>query len=44
MSLGAARCAGRARTRTRRIETYHRRQLPQDDRFVDALGVELGSR
>ena len=27
-----------------RIETYHRRQLPQDDRFVDALGVELGSR
>ena len=27
-----------------RIETYHRRQLPQDDRFVDALGVELGAR
>jgi histidinol dehydrogenase len=27
-----------------RIDTYHRRQLPQDDRFVDALGVELGSR
>jgi len=27
-----------------RIEAYHRRQLPQDDRFVDALGVELGSR
>src|ERR1700722_1300768 len=27
-----------------RIETYHRRQLPRDDRFVDALGVELGSR
>jgi histidinol dehydrogenase len=27
-----------------RIETYHRRQLPQDDRFTDALGVELGSR
>jgi histidinol dehydrogenase len=27
-----------------RIETYHRRQLPQDDRFVDPLGVELGSR
>ena len=27
-----------------RIETYHRRQLPQDDRFVDALGVELGLR
>jgi histidinol dehydrogenase len=27
-----------------RIETYHRRQIPQDDRFTDALGVELGSR
>jgi histidinol dehydrogenase len=27
-----------------RIETYHRRQLPRDDHFTDALGVELGSR
>src|SRR5262245_41576110 len=27
-----------------RIETYHRRQLPADDCFTDALGVELGSR
>jgi histidinol dehydrogenase len=27
-----------------RIETYHRRQLPKDDRFTDALGVELGHR
>ncbi len=27
-----------------RIEVYHRRQVPQDDRFTDALGVELGSR
>ena len=27
-----------------RIEVYHRRQLPQDDRFIDTLGVELGSR
>jgi histidinol dehydrogenase len=27
-----------------RIETYHRRQIPQDDHFTDALGVELGSR
>jgi histidinol dehydrogenase len=27
-----------------RIEAYHRRQLPKDDRFTDALGVELGSR
>jgi histidinol dehydrogenase len=27
-----------------RIEVYHRRQLPKDDRFTDVLGVELGSR
>jgi len=27
-----------------RIEAYHRRQLPRDDRFTDALGVELGGR
>jgi histidinol dehydrogenase len=27
-----------------RIEAFHRRQLPQDDRFTDALGVELGAR
>jgi histidinol dehydrogenase len=27
-----------------RIEVFHRRQLPADDRFTDALGVELGSR
>jgi histidinol dehydrogenase len=27
-----------------RIEAFHRRQLPQDDRFIDAIGVELGSR
>src|SRR4051812_22466161 len=27
-----------------RIEVFHRRQLPKDDRFTDALGVELGSR
>jgi histidinol dehydrogenase len=27
-----------------RIEAYHRRQVPQDDHFTDALGVELGSR
>src|SRR6202040_1365863 len=25
-----------------RIEFFHRRQLPRDDRFTDALGVELG--
>lgn len=27
-----------------RIETFHVRQKPKDDRFIDALGVELGSR
>jgi histidinol dehydrogenase len=27
-----------------RIEAYHARQRPADDRFVDALGVELGHR
>ena len=27
-----------------RIEAYHRRQKPADDRFTDPLGVELGSR
>lgn len=27
-----------------RIEVYHRRQLPSNDRFTDALGVELGHR
>src|ERR1700676_2615041 len=25
-----------------RIELFHLRQLPNDDRFTDALGVELG--
>jgi histidinol dehydrogenase len=27
-----------------RIESHHRRQLPSDDRYTDALGVELGTR
>src|SRR4051812_10717171 len=27
-----------------RIEAFHRRQLPNDERFTDALGVELGWR
>jgi histidinol dehydrogenase len=27
-----------------RIEVFHRRQMPSDDRFVDSLGVELRSR
>lgn len=27
-----------------RIESYHKRQLPKDDYYTDAIGVELGSR
>jgi histidinol dehydrogenase len=27
-----------------RIETFHRRQMPKDERFTDATGVELGWR
>jgi histidinol dehydrogenase len=27
-----------------RIEAYHRRQLPKDDRWTDPLGVQLGHR
>ncbi|MER9923146.1 histidinol dehydrogenase [Mesorhizobium sp. M0048] len=27
-----------------RIRVHHQRQLPQDDRYTDAAGVELGSR
>ena len=27
-----------------RIEVYHKRQVPSNDRFTDALGVELGHR
>src|SRR4051794_3104938 len=27
-----------------RIEAFHRKQLPKDERFTDALGVELGWR
>jgi histidinol dehydrogenase len=27
-----------------RIQSHHARQMPKDDRYTDALGVELGSR
>jgi histidinol dehydrogenase len=27
-----------------RISSHHARQMPKDDRYVDAIGVELGSR
>jgi histidinol dehydrogenase len=43
-----ARCEPRALDALKlardRIEAYHRRQLPRDERFTDALGVELGHR
>jgi histidinol dehydrogenase len=48
IATAAARCDGEtiaALTLAReRIEAYHRRQLPRDERFTDPLGVELGSR
>jgi histidinol dehydrogenase len=31
-------------TAARRIETYHRRQLPKDESFVDEIGATLGWR
>jgi histidinol dehydrogenase len=48
IDAAASRCEPKARdalgfARTR-IESYHRRQLPKDERFTDALGVELGYR
>jgi histidinol dehydrogenase len=43
-----ASCDGAARDALtlacNRIEAYHRRQVPSDERFTDALGVELGWR
>jgi histidinol dehydrogenase len=43
-----AACDGRAldalRLAKERIEVYHRRQVPANDRFTDPLGVELGHR
>jgi histidinol dehydrogenase len=48
IALAAAACDQRAldalALARERIEVFHRRQLPTDDRFTDALGVELGSR
>jgi histidinol dehydrogenase len=44
----ATACDGRAvdalRLARDRIESYHRRQKPTNERFVDSLGVELGHR
>ncbi len=48
LSAAAAACDRRALDALKlardRIEAYHRRQKPTDDRFTDALGVELGHR
>ena len=48
IELAAAACDRRALDALafarERIEAYHRRQLPRDERFTDALGVELGHR
>jgi histidinol dehydrogenase len=45
---GAARCAPAVRDAiafaAERIRAYHERQRPQDQRFTDAAGVELGWR
>jgi histidinol dehydrogenase len=48
LDAATAACAARALDALKlardRIETYHRRQLPKDDRWTDPLGVELGHR
>ncbi len=36
--------APRCITARDRIAAYHQRQMPKDDRYTDALGVELGTR
>jgi histidinol dehydrogenase len=48
VAAAAAACDGKALDALKfardRIEAHHLRQKPQDERFVDALGVELGHR
>jgi len=48
IAAAAGRCDGTTLAALRlardRIETFHRRQMPADDRFVDPLGIELSSR
>jgi histidinol dehydrogenase len=48
LDAAAAACDGAALDALKlardRIEAYHRRQLPKDDRWTDPLGVELGHR
>ena len=48
IDAAAKACDGKAldalKLARERIETYHRRQRPADERFTDALGVEMGVR
>jgi histidinol dehydrogenase len=48
IAAAAAACDGAAldalKFARERIEAYHRRQKPADERFTDALGVEMGWR
>jgi histidinol dehydrogenase len=48
IDAAAAACKGAALDALKlardRIEAYHRRQRPADERFTDPLGVEMGSR
>jgi histidinol dehydrogenase len=48
INSAAAACNGEALDALKlardRIEAYHRRQRPNDERFTDPLGVELGSK
>jgi histidinol dehydrogenase len=48
IAKAASACEGRALEALMlardRIEAYHRRQKPADERFVDPIGVELGHR
>ncbi|HXF88439.1 MAG TPA: histidinol dehydrogenase [Xanthobacteraceae bacterium] len=48
IAAATAQCDGEAIAALKfardRIEAYHRRQKPADERFTDALGVELGHR
>jgi histidinol dehydrogenase len=48
IDAAAASCKGEALDALNlardRIEAYHRRQRPSDERFIDPLGVEMGAR
>jgi histidinol dehydrogenase len=48
IDAAAAQCKPEALTALKlardRIEAYHLRQKPKDERFTDAIGVEMGSR